>query len=603
VILPAQDEYRSCTTRKTLQSCKGHYSVEQGLCQFPFEPPEPRHALIRTDLAKKPVDEGGKYDIKSVIFKGSLCYITGAGDKMEKFMPLLLNVWREACRHIEIAESVARMASVLMQRLAVELVLVRRLDLQRSCLETVATGLPRSTPAPSPIRTNCGPEDIERILSWCHQGNVIRGHARDVRGRLPGLVPSGVEGNLVVGPLNSAAEPIGVLILITLPPRSFRVEHEAMLRALLEPFTIALENDQRVHELIKLREAAEADRHALLTRLGRQNIIDTIIGADSGLRYVMGRVELVARTDLPVLIFGETGSGKEVIARAIHSRSERSPGPFLRVNCGAIPPDLIDSELFGHERGSFTGAINMRKGWFERADGGTLFMDEIGELPLAAQVRLLRVLQDGLFERVGGQQQLHVDVRIIAATNRDLRATVGKGLFREDLWYRIAVFPIDLPPLRDRLEDMPAMAAHFAQRAARRFGLSPHVPTPEDINLLVSYHWPGNVRELAAVIDRAAILGNGRCLEIAKALGFDTQAVPLKASPPLQSIVHPEAPTPFVTLDAATARHVEAALRQTNGRIEGPYGAAQLLGINPHTLRARMRKLRIDWKSYRPKRS
>jgi len=522
---------------------------------------------------------------------------------MQKFMPLLLNVWREACRHIEIAESVARMAPVLVQRLPVDLVVVRRLDLQRSCLETVATGLCRSVPVPGRARTDCKPEDVERILSWCRKGNVIRSHARDVRNRLPGVVPAGLEGNLVVGPLNSAAEPIGVLILVTLPPQSFRVEHEAMVHALLEPFTIALENDRRIHELIKLREAAEADRHALLTRLGRQNIIDTIVGVDSGLRHVMERVELVARIDPPVLIFGETGSGKEVIARAIHSRSKRSAGPFLRVNCGAIPPELIDSELFGHERGSFTGAIDTRKGWFERADGGTLFMDEIGELPLAAQVRLLRVLQDGLFERVGGQRQLYVDVRIIAATNRDLRAMVGKGLFREDLWYRIAVFPIDLPPLRDRLEDMPAMAAHFAQRAARRFGLTPHVPTPEDINLLVSYHWPGNVRELATVIDRAAILGNGRCLEIAKALGFDTQAVPLKASPVLQPILHPEAPTQFLALDTATARHIETALSQTHGRIEGPYGAAQLLGINPHTLRARMRKLCIDWKRYRPKRS
>jgi len=201
---------------------------------------------------------------------------------MQKFMPLLLNVWREACRHIEIAESVARMAPVLVQRLPVDLVVVRRLDLQRSCLETVATGLCRSVPVPGRARTDCKPEDVERILSWCRKGNVIRSHARDVRNRLPGVVPAGLEGNLVVGPLNSAAEPIGVLILVTLPPQSFRVEHEAMVHALLEPFTIALENDRRIHELIKLREAAEADRHALLTRLGRQNIIDTIVGVDSG---------------------------------------------------------------------------------------------------------------------------------------------------------------------------------------------------------------------------------------------------------------------------------------------------------------------------------
>jgi hydrogenase-4 transcriptional activator len=523
---------------------------------------------------------------------------------MERFMPLLLNVWREACRHIDIVESVARMAPILARRLPVALVVVRRLDLQHSYLETVATGVCLSSAeAPGSVRTDCRPEDVEQILSWFREGNVIRSHSRDIDDRMPCLVPEDVEGNLLVGPLNSPAEPIGVLILVAIPPRSFHVEHEALVRALLEPFAIAFENDRRVHELVKLREAAEADKHALLTRLGRQNIIETIVGADTGLRDVMERVELVARKDLPVLIFGETGSGKEVIARAIHSRSERSAGPILRVNCGAIPPDLMDSELFGHERGSFTGAVSMRKGWFERADGGTLFMDEIGELPPAAQVRLLRILQDGTYERVGGQRQLHVDVRVIAATNKDLRAMVSKGLFREDLWYRIAVFPIDLPPLRDRLEDMPAMATHFAQRAARRFGLPLHVPTRNDINLLVSYHWPGNVRELAAVIDRAAILGNGRCLEIAKALGFDTEGFRSKESPDLQPIVHPEASEQFLPLDAAMVHHIEAGLRRTNGRIEGPHGAAQILGINPHTLRARMRKLGLDWKRYRPKRN
>jgi transcriptional regulator with GAF, ATPase, and Fis domain len=237
-----------------------------------------------------------------------------------------------------------------------------------------------------------------------------------------------------------------------------------MVEALLDPFSAALENDRRLAELAALREAAEADRRSLLTRLGRQEIAETIVGADSGLRHVMERVELVAQSDVPILILGETGTGKEVVSRAIHTRSARSSAPFIRVNCGAIPAELIDSQLFGHEKGSFTGAVDTRQGWFERADGGTLFLDEIGELPLAAQVRLLRVLQDGFIERVGGHQPIRVDVRIVAATHRDLAGMVTSGTFREDLWYRVNVFPILLPRLRERIEDIPALARHFAER-------------------------------------------------------------------------------------------------------------------------------------------
>jgi transcriptional regulator with GAF, ATPase, and Fis domain len=315
-------------------------------------------------------------------------------------------------------------------------------------------------------------------------------------------------------------------------------------------------------------------------------------------------VGLVAPSDVPVLVLGETGSGKEVVARAIHARSARADGPFLRVNCGAIPAGLIDSELFGHERGSFTGAETQRKGWFERADGGTLFLDEVGELPPPAQVRLLRILQDGSFERVGGQRALHVDVRIVAATHRDLQAMVASGRFREDLWYRIAVFPIHVPPLRERPEDIPPLATHFALRAATRFGTPPRLPSPREMDLLVGYPWPGNVRELAAVIERAAILGNGQSLDVATALGAGAARAPASRPGPSSEAPAPRAaalePEAFPTLDDAMRRHIEAALERTRGRIEGRRGAAALLAINPHTLRARMRRLRIDWARHRP---
>ena len=330
-----------------------------------------------------------------------------------------------------------------------------------------------------------------------------------------------------------------------------------------------------------------------------QNNELAVIGAGSGLRPVVDRIEQVAPTDAPVLLEGETGSGKEVVARLVHSRSRRASGPMIRVNCGAIPAELIDSELFGHERGSFTGATGTRLGWFERADGGTLFLDEVAELPLAAQVRLLRVLQDGTLERVGGSKPIDVSVRIVTATHRDLRAMCAAGSFREDLWYRISVFAVRIPPLRDRRQDIPALAAHFAQRAGLRLTNVPLVPSPDEVAALLDYDWPGNVRELAAVIERAAILGGGRRLQVAAALGDSSPNIRSAIVPVARAPLTIAEPATFKTLAEATRDHVERALVLTNGRIEGKGGAADLLGLNPHTLRGKMRKLGIEWAAYR----
>ena len=313
----------------------------------------------------------------------------------------------------------------------------------------------------------------------------------------------------------------------------------------------------------------------------------------------MERVGQVAHSTAPVLILGETGSGKEVIARAIHTRSKRAFGPFIRVNCGALPLDLIDSELFGHERGAFTGAMSARRGWFEQAHGGTLLLDEIGELTLAAQVRLLRVLQDGVLQRVGGEDALKVDVRVVAATHRDLTEMVRRGRFREDLWYRIAVFPIVLPPLRDHKGDIPAMAEHFARRAAARFGVPLRMPGAADIALLMDYAWPGNVRELAAVIDRAVLLGEGARLQVARALGGPNPLAPAAPPPAPATAVASTSSAAIEPLDVAMRNHIERALAATYGRVDGPHGAARVLRINPHTLRARMRKLGIDRRRFR----
>jgi transcriptional regulator with GAF, ATPase, and Fis domain len=322
---------------------------------------------------------------------------------------------------------------------------------------------------------------------------------------------------------------------------------------------------------------------------------ERLIGGDTGLAAVMTRARLVSRSGAPVLLFGETGTGKEIIARAIHEHSMFRNGPFRRVNCGAIAPELIDSELFGHEPGAFTGAVSRRKGWFEQADGGTLFLDEVGELPLAAQVRLLRVVQDGEVIRVGGERPIHVKVRIVAATHRDLPAMVEAQTFREDLYYRLSVFPIVIPPLRDRPSDIRAFAEYFADRAANRFGLRAVPISDEDVRVLADYRWPGNVREMAAVMDRAVLIGQGVTLNVTAALG---QRTPI-SNPAPPAATESASAASVEPLDTVIRRHIEAALRATRARVEGPHGAARLLRINPHTLRARMRKLGIDWRSFR----
>jgi len=322
---------------------------------------------------------------------------------------------------------------------------------------------------------------------------------------------------------------------------------------------------------------------------------ERLIGGDTGLAAVMARARMVSRSSAPVLLFGETGTGKEIIARAVHEDSTFRDGPFRRVNCGAIAPELMDSELFGHEQGAFTGAVTRRKGWFEQADGGTLFLDEVGELAPAAQVRLLRVVQDGEVIRVGGERAVHVKVRIVAATHRDLPAMVEAQTFREDLYYRLSVFPIVIPPLRDRPTDIRAFAEYFAERAANRFGLRLVPVSEHDVRVLAEYRWPGNVREMAAVMDRAVLIGQGRSLDVAAALGQR----PHTSSPSPSRADESQRPASIEPLDVVMRRHIEAALQEAHGRVEGPHGAARMLRINPHTLRARMRKLKINWRGFR----
>lgn len=518
---------------------------------------------------------------------------------MERFREVLLAVWREACQHIEIHESAGGIAALLAEYIPLAELVVTRLEPEHLLIATVASSPPHAAER-GPGSRDCRPADMERLMTWVRRGAIA---GPDARGELPeSLQPLGFRSlghDLRAAPLRSRGDVTGVLLVVAQAGKRFTDEHEQMLRLLQEPIAVALENDRRLHEMAALREAAEADRSMLLRRLGREEPGELIVGEHGGLSPVMKRVDLVSTADAPVLLLGETGSGKEVVARAIHMRSDRRHKPFIRVNCGAIPGELVDSQLFGHEKGSFTGATETRQGWFERATGGTLFLDEIGELPLDAQVRFLRVLQDSYIERVGGRQPIRVDVRVVAATHRDLSAMARDGRFREDLWYRIAVFPILLPPLRDRLEDIPELASHFAERAAVKFGLARVMPSSQDIEALRQYPWPGNIRELATVIDRAAILGEGRRLEIAAALGFANPGTAAPAAVSALAVNGGNHSDEIVSLDEAARRHIAAVLAHTRGKIEGRRGAAQLLEVNPHTLRSRMRKLGVDWATYR----
>ena len=464
------------------------------------------------------------------------------------------------------------------------------------------------------------------LNDWAQSGTLLQQPSPKRSGKLSWIATVELTGSILALALHSKESgpsntPLGIALLEIEHGRSVHSSSTKLIEQLALPLWFYLQriSPQRIAGPEPIEEAS-----AEIGSAGGDSSGESIVGSSQGLKKVMERVALVSFSDMPVLILGDTGTGKEVIARAIHSRSPRSNQPFLRVNCGAIPPELIDSQLFGHERGSFTGASDQRKGWFERANGGTLFLDEVGELPLAAQVRLLRVLQDHQIERVGGEKTIRVDVRIVAATHRDLASMVHQRTFREDLWYRINLFPILLPRLSERIEDIPTLTRHFARKAAAKLGLPNAQPSLSDIDRLLKYPWPGNIRELQAVIDRAVILGRGQHLDIATALGsgFTLPTRPAQASeeptfyevipessylpqPPPAPEISSTPPKPpgvdsaILPLNEMIKQHIEKALLRSEGQVEGKRGAARILQINPHTLRAKMRKLGIRWADFR----
>jgi formate hydrogenlyase transcriptional activator len=330
-------------------------------------------------------------------------------------------------------------------------------------------------------------------------------------------------------------------------------------------------------------ERTQNENLVLREEIERSSMFEEIVGSSEGLRQVLAQVSKVAPTDSTVLILGETGTGKELIARAIHNLSKRAIRAFIRVNCAAIPPALVASELFGHEKGSFTGAFQRRLGRFESADGGTIFLDEVGELPPETQVALLRVLQEREFERVGGSQTVQVDVRVLAATNADLSAAVAEGTFRQDLFYRLNVFPIRIPALRERVDDISLLVEYLIDRYAQAAGKKFRNINKGTLDLFQTYDWPGNVRELQNVIERAVILSDGETFSV-----DETWLTP----------VTPKTAAPSVPLVANLIDHeremIETALREAEGLVSGPTGAATKLGIPRQTLESKIRKLGIN---------
>ncbi len=359
-----------------------------------------------------------------------------------------------------------------------------------------------------------------------------------------------------------------------------------------------------LEEVQSLRDGLQAENRYLQEEISESANHGDIVGSSSGLKDVLRKVEQVARGDTTVLIHGETGTGKELIARAIHERSPRHGRALVKLNCSAISAGLVESELFGHVRGAFTGATDRRVGRFELADGGTLFLDEVSELPLETQTKLLRVLQEQEFEPVGSSKTVKVDVRVIAATNRDLKAGVASGRFRADLYYRLNVFPIEVPPLRARREDIAILAEHFLTRVARKLGKRITRIEPASLDKLVRHSWPGNVRDLQNAVERAAVLADEAELTIDWDLGpgIDTTRA-------LPAIEQPNVPTRpadgsasadarATSLEEIERQHIITVLKQTRGVIEGPHGAARLLDLKPSTARFRIKKLGISRGEY-----
>jgi formate hydrogenlyase transcriptional activator len=446
----------------------------------------------------------------------------------------------------------------------------------------------------------------ETCGSWVfdHQRPLVRRDLKEEQ-QYPNerrLAEEGIQSMCVV-PLVLQAKCIGLLSIVSRQRDRYSDEDALFLQEVANQVALAVQNMQSYQEIAGLKARLEKENVYLREELRAEHNFEEIVGNSPALLKVLHAVEQVASTDSTVLIYGETGTGKELVARAIHSRSPRNGRALVSVNCSAISAGLVESELFGHLKGAFTGALERRIGRFELANGGTIFLDEIGELCLETQVKLLRVLQEHEFELVGSSHPLRVDVRVIAATNRNLHEAVEAGRFRSDLFYRLNVFPLELPPLRERRSDIPQLVAFCLSRFSQRLGKKVHGVSRESMENLMNYPWPGNIRELQNVIERAIILSAEPTLRLDRDLmpvvGAAKGVEAPETDAPEDRQADLESPKPLLTLDEVERNHIRAALQHAGGVVDGPKGAARILNLHPNTLRHRMDKLGIKGSRHR----
>jgi len=539
------------------------------------------------------------------------CVAYEALGRLQNEQAVLLEINRTVARHLHRDELFATLAECLRDLLPSD----------RFGIELPIDGDKLRAHVLSPRNAKSAPAQVEELPSagtacrWTEETRqwLIASSQEELRERFPVtfdvMKREGMQ-SLCAIPLLSSERCLGVLFFMAAREAAFQELRRDLLDQVGSAVAVALDHCLAYEEVRDLRDRLVRENVYLQEEIRRAHPFDELVGSSSTLLAALRKVDRVAATNTSVLILGETGTGKELIARAIHSRGARRDRPLVKVNCSAISAGLVESELFGHVKGAFTGALERRVGRFDLADGGTIFLDEVGELPLETQVKLLRVLQEQEFEPVGSNRTVRVNVRVIAATNRDLQEAVRTGRFRPDLFYRLNVFPIEVPPLRERRADIADLVMFFLSRFARNLGKRVSAVAPETLEHLTAYEWPGNVRELQNVIERAVVLCEGPILEI------DRDLIPLPtatahASEPATPSATPEAalaneltgkvapavpPVGLAPLEEIERRHIAAALESTAGVIHGPKGAARILKLHPNTLRSRMEKLGISYK-------